>query len=277
MLTLVRMPDRLILSRYRLATFAACRRRFQLRYQERLAWPAPPRAAGMQLAQDRGQAFHRLLERHFLGLPASPDAAAAADERLASWWRTFLAEGPALPAGRRLAEYTLTIPIGRHFLTGRFDLVVLTEGGAHIFDWKTEAHPRPEAVLRQDLQTLLYLVMVTEGAPALAPGETINPDQVQITYWYTVNPAASVTMRYSREQHVVNWRFLTDQVAALEAQLSSAEPVWPLTDNLAECAVCPFQVYCGRQQAGRLPVVQAADDQEPEEDAPQLLLEPDPL
>ncbi len=270
------MPDRLILSRYRLATFAACRRRFQLRYQERLAWPAPPRAVSIQLAQERGQAFHRLLERHFLGLPASP-AAAADDERLAGWWRTFLAQGPSLPAGRRLVEYTLTVPIGRHFLTGRFDLLVLTEGGAHIFDWKTEAHPRPEAVLRQDLQTLLYLVMVTEGAAALAPGGAINPDQVRITYWYTANPSASVTIGYSQQQHVANWRALTDQVAALEAQLTSADPLWPLTDNLAECAICPFQIYCGRQQAGHMPAANAADDQEPEEDTPPLLLEPEQM
>lgn len=271
----MRMPDRLILSRYRLATFAACRRRFQLRYQERLAWPAPPRAAGIQLAQERGQTFHRLLERHFLGLPVDPDP--AADERLAAWWRTFLAQGPAMPAGPRLTEYTLTVPIGRHFLTGRFDLVVLTEGGAHIFDWKTEAHPRPEAVLRQDLQTLLYLAMVTEGAAALLPGGVINPDQVRITYWYTANPSASVTIGYSQQQHVANWRALTAQVAALEAQLASPEPIWPLTDNLAECAICSFQIYCGRQQAARVPAPQAADDEEPETDAPPPLLEPDPL
>ena len=265
------MPDRLILSRYRLDTFAACRRRFQLRYLERLAWPAPPRAAGIQLAQQRGQAFHRLLERRFLGLPASPPLAEAADERLASWWRTFQTQGPSLPAGRQLAEYTLTVPIGRHFLTGRFDLLVLTAAGAHIFDWKTEAHPRPEAVLRQDLQTLLYLAMVTEGAAALTPDGVINPDQVRITYWYAANPIASVTIGYSQQQHEANWRFLTSQVTALESQLASPDPVWPLTDNLAECAICPFQIYCGRQQAGRSPAAHVAEDHEPEEDTPPLL------
>ncbi|MCB8954757.1 MAG: PD-(D/E)XK nuclease family protein [Ardenticatenales bacterium] len=270
------MPDRLLLSRYRLSTFAACRRRFQLRYLQRLAWPAAPRALPLQMALERGEAFHRLVERYYLGLPPFAEDAGIPDEKLSLWWRAFRQSGPEMPAGKRLTEYTLTVPIGPHFLTGRFDLLVLTGDGAHIFDWKTEARPRTAAVLRDDLQTLLYLAMVTEGATALGADGPINPDHVRITYWYATDPAASVTLGYSRRQHAENWANLSAQVTALAAQIEATEAVWPLTDNLQECAICAFRAYCGRQQVVPLAATRAAvEDLEPEEDAAPPHLEPD--
>ena len=240
------MPDRLLLSRYRLSTFAACRRRFQLRYLQRLAWPAAPRALPLQMALERGEAFHRLVERYYLGLPPFAEDAGIPDEKLSLWWRAFRQSGPEMPAGKRLTEYTLTVPIGPHFLTGRFDLLVLTGDGAHIFDWKTEARPRTAAVLRDDLQTLLYLAMVTEGATALGADGPINPDHVRITYWYATDPAASVTLGYSRRQHDVHagairqtrvhhWRALIEP-AAEQQGLAGFEELLSLEINVDDGA-----------------------------------------
>lgn len=62
----------MVFSRYKLLTFLACRRRFQLRYLVQQPWPDAPQADEWRLASERGLAFHKLLERHFLGLPPLP-------------------------------------------------------------------------------------------------------------------------------------------------------------------------------------------------------------
>ena len=58
------------------------------------------------------------------------------------WVDTVRRQGPPLPPGRRFVETGLTGPSGNHFLTGRFDLLIVgaDESGqpaAHVFDWKT--------------------------------------------------------------------------------------------------------------------------------------------
>lgn len=233
-----------VFSRPRLQAFLACQRRFQLRYVAQLPWPAAPQSESQQEAAYRGQLFHQLLERHFLGL-SEPEKADI--PQLRQWWATFQQRGPQLPAGTRLPEISLTVPIGRHLLTGRFDLLVLGQGAYHIFDWKTEARPRPERALRADWQTILYLALLAEGGSALQ-SRPILPDQIHLTYWFVNDPAASVTIAYGAGQHQANWRQITNLIDQIDRQLNdSDDQAWPMTEDWAECGRCVFQVYCGRQ------------------------------
>jgi hypothetical protein len=161
-----RMTEIIALSRGKLAAFQACPRRFYLRYQRQMAWPAPPLDGTTAVAIQQGAQFHQLLQRRFLDLPLADDL--AADEQLADWHAIFQRHGPKLPPdGRRYVEFTLTAPLGDCLLTGRFDLLLLTADRAHIYDWKTERRPRAAVALREDLQTRLYLALLYEGAAAL--------------------------------------------------------------------------------------------------------------
>jgi hypothetical protein len=236
------MQRSLTFSRARLADFNACQRRFQLRYDRRLAWPAGPLEASTAEALDRGRQFHQLLQRFFLGLPAvqMPDD----ESRLAHWWQLFQSQGPDLPPGRRLPEFNLTVPIGRHFLTGRFDLLIAGDRGLHIYDWKTEARPRSESALRDDLQTRVYLALAAEGSSAL--GEPVAPAQIRLTYWYASDPPLAISLAYSESRHAQNWAFLQALAEEIESQLAGEE-LLPMTDELAECRRCAYQAYCGRQ------------------------------
>ena len=235
------MPQSLTLSRARLADFLACRRRFQLRYEQLLPWPAGPLESNAARALTRGRQFHQLLQRHFLGLPV--DESLKEMPELATWWRLFRSQGPKLSAGRRLPELSLTVPIDRHFLTGRFDLLVVDDEGHHIFDWKTESRPLSPAALRVDLQTQVYLALAAEGAPAvLGP---ISPEAISLTYWYATDPPVVVSLTYSRDWHTENWAFLVELAAEIEQELAGREQL-PLTDDLAQCRRCAYQAYCGR-------------------------------
>lgn len=235
------MDERLTFSRAKLAAFQACQRRFQLRYRDQLPWPLPPLDDKGQLARARGEQFHQLLHRHFLGLPITDEMVEG--KTAARWWQTFKKQGPSLPKGERFPEMSLTVPIGRHLLTGRFDLLIQDSQQTYIFDWKTDAKPRSEADLKIDLQTRLYLALVVEGSAALA--QAVDPEKLSLTYWYVNAPDAAVTIRYSAQAHEKNWAELTAIVEQIDSQLTTLDSL-PLTDDLTECARCAYQIYCGR-------------------------------
>lgn len=266
------MDETLTFSYAKLSTFLICQRRFQLRCRQRLPWPAPPLDGRAEQARTRGEQFHRLLQRHFLQLPVDEQAIEDADLR--RWWRLFQNSGLALPDGRFLPEISLTVPIGDHFLSGRFDLLIAGKNSkgipyTHIFDWKT-GKALTEAQLRQEWQTRLYLAILAEGGEALLEGHAPPPNQVAITYWYVTDPGAPRTIRYSQAQHAQNWTEIQALVAQIEQQLVTGK--WPLTDDWSHCRRCAYQVYCGRQAAGREEVL-FDEDEEMEEVG--LQLDPD--
>ena len=81
-----------------LVAFATCRRRFQLRYLERLSWPDLPLTVQQQTAIVQGQAFHQLIERFLLGLGQKTEA--PFDDQLQLWWRRFRENMLPLTSGR---------------------------------------------------------------------------------------------------------------------------------------------------------------------------------
>jgi CRISPR/Cas system-associated exonuclease Cas4 (RecB family) len=236
------MEPSLILSRNKVATFTSCRRRFQLRYLQQLAWPAPPAAKRDEKARALGERFHQLLHRHFLGLPL--DEEVTGDKTLHRWWEAFQAHPPSLLPGRRYPEFTLTVPAAPYLLTGRFDLLIVSPQGAHVYDWKTEAKPRPQEELRHDLQTRFYLALLVVGSAAL--GQSLSPGQVGMSYWYVNAPQATVTIQYDEAWHAANWADLQKTIREI-AVLENAGTQWPLTDDISHCAQCLYQVCCGRQ------------------------------
>lgn len=256
-----------VLTRSALRDFAECPRRFHLRYVDRLPWPNSPPDEPTAVSLSRGQQFHRLLERHFLGLPV--EESAIGDEVVRGWWSAFLRNGPPLPEGRRWAEHELTIPAGDFFLNGRFDLLIVTEmdgqPAAQLLDWKT-SRPRPVEHLQRDWQTRLYLAMLAESGTALTGGtRPLVPGNLAMTYWYASDPDQPRTIRYNAAAHTENWAEIRDLLARLTEQFN--EGAWPLTQNLDHCRACAYQVYCGRQ-AGEIATPL-------EEDEPALLKDPD--
>ncbi len=225
----------------------------------------------------RGQQFHLLMERHFLGMDTL--LTSIGDTAVSNWYQSFKNSKLVIPNGRFLPEHRLTVPIDNHLLLGRFDLLVIGEQDgepfAHIYDWKT-GKARDEAVLRQDWQTRLYLALLAEGGGALwrndssENGRFLKTEHITMTYWYASEPDTPRIIHYSQAQHTQNWAEIQKIVAQIDAHHRQNE--WPQTDEWAQCRQCAYQVYCGRQEAGlaRSPSAEAEN-----EDEPDWLLEPD--
>ncbi len=246
------MSESLLLSRYKLTTFLACQRQFELRYLQKLPWPKRPLTEKDEALMARGQQFHQLLQRHFLGWEIEPNS--IGDAQVRQWYLRFQQSGLQLPNGRVLTEMSLTIPIGAHLLNGRFDLLILGEHDAgkptaHLFDWKT-GKAQDESLLKQDWQTRLYLAMLAEGGSAILKENpnSLAPENISITYWYVTDPEQPRTIQYSAAQHTQNWQDLNMLVTQIESQIAQGD--WPLTDDLTQCQVCAYQTICQRQRAG---------------------------
>lgn len=259
-------PNSLILSRPRLTAFLACPRRFQLRSLQQLPWPNIPDDERSSETLLRGQQFHLLMERHFLGLDIPLDS--IGDTKVSTWYQAFKASNLSIPNGRFLPEHRLTVPVGKHLLLGRFDLLVVgeVEGEpfAHIYDWKT-GKAQHESVLRQDWQTRLYLALLAEGGGALwQNGRSPQPAHISMTYWYAAEPENPRVIQYNDNEHKRNWEEIQAVVAQIDTHLDRDQ--WPLTEDLAHCRQCAYQVYCGRQEASGRVLGDAEDSLDDEQD-----------
>lgn len=269
------MHQSISFSRFKLNTYLACKRRFQLRYLKKTPWPIVSADPQWDELMAQGRAFHQLMERHFLGLPVKAED--SPDPVIQHWFDLFKQSGLRLPAGRLLPETNLSVPIAGQYLTGRFDLLVMgTEDSqpfAHVFDWKT-GRAEEEAELRKDWQTRLYFALLAQGSEALlGKGVRISPEQIKMTYWFVSDPGRPRTLSYDRSWHAQNWSEIAAIIDQIQADIDGGDTLdWPLTSDWAQCRYCPYQSYCDRR--GSEPPANSADDFEEDVMPPAAAMEP---
>lgn len=242
-----------------LAAYLRCQRQFQLRYIDRLVWPDSLVDELVEQSFALGTRFHELVSQILLGMAVEP--AADEDPKIGIWLERFQQRVSSLPSGQRFVEFNLTVPIGAHYLSGRMDLLIVSDDQLHIFDWKTDTYPPNRDHLWQNMQTRVYLALAAEGAEAL--GKTYEASDIAITYWYPIDPPRQIRLNYDQEKHAENWGILEDIVLGID-WLTGQDAIWPKTADLSTCRRCPYQIICGRQ-AGSLDLDGwNQDDQDPD-------------
>ncbi len=249
---MLRLPPDFTFSQSSLQDFLTCPRRFYLRYVRRLAWPC---AAGgeafewekrLQQAQD----FHHLAHQKALGMAddlLEPLVRNRSPE-LFEWWTQFCqywqsAEKNEL-LGRRYPELTLTAQLGKARLLAKYDLLVAHPNGCWtILDWKTTQR-RPSAdALRQMIQARLYPYLLVRAGASLNNGESIEPQQVKMIYWFTNYPLEPETLPYSLVQYRADEDYLSRLIDEI---LGRDEADFELTEDARQCFYCPYRTYCER-------------------------------
>jgi CRISPR/Cas system-associated exonuclease Cas4 (RecB family) len=248
------LPDDFIFSQSNLQDFTDCRRRFQLRYLDRIDWPAleAEPAHEHERHMNQGLVFHRMAHQTTLaGVDSEHLGHMAQDEDLRRWWHNFMTSTPYDMPGLRFPELYLSAPLVQWRVVAKIDLLVLSpEGKITILDWKTSQRRPPRSWVEGRLQTHVYRYIVTASAAGLIDAGEINPERVEMVYWYAGFPDNPERFSYSKDQYDRDFVELTAQAE----QIDQLEPdAFDKTPNQRHCRFCPYRSLCDRgDTAGQL-------------------------
>jgi len=245
------------LSQSSLQDYVDCPRRFQLRYVDRLSYPAIESEPTLENEkhQQAGEYFHRLVQQYLIGIPADQISKVANTPNLQRWWENFLV-APDLRClkdlGGLYAEATLSAPLGQFRLLAKYDLIAIAKDKVTIYDWKTyRKRPRNE-FLSTRMQTRAYRALLVHAGAHLnnnIPFDTalpvratpFEPEQIEMIYWFADFPNDPARFAYTSTQYKRDW----DLLLKLSDEIKSAS-LYPLTDDRTKCLYCPYRSYCER-------------------------------
>jgi CRISPR/Cas system-associated exonuclease Cas4 (RecB family) len=240
-------PELFTFSQSSLQDYNDCARRFELRYLERLAWPAIETEPTLEneRRQQAGQLFHRMAQQALVGIPLDKLDKLASSPELAKWWQNFSADYPKIARAEKLyPEITLSAPLGGHRLTAKFDLVAVMDGKATIYDWKTY-HKRPRnEFLAVRWQTRVYRWLLAEAGKHFNNGQGFAPEQIEMVYWFAEYPQEPARFAYDTDQYQRDRAGLEKIIA----EISQASEFAKLGEDEAEktCRFCNYRSYCAR-------------------------------
>jgi len=240
------LPTNFQFSQASLQDYVDCPRRFQLRYVLQLAWPAQEVEPALENEQHlrQGAAFHRLVHRHALGIPAEDLSRTVQEPDLRRWWHNYLERGPRDLPETRYPEVILSAPLADYRLVARYDLVAVDAGKrAVIVDWKTSRKRTKREILAERLQTKVYPYLLVCAGAHLGGGRAIAPEQVEMTYWFADYPEEPARFGYDTAQYEADGAYLTSLVEEI-AGLGDED--FPLTTQDQRCKFCPYRSLCQR-------------------------------
>ena len=248
------LPTDFQFSQRSLQDYVDCRRRFQLRYLDQLAWPAVEAEPLIEHEQglQAGSAFHRLIQRYMIGVPADrlstmlesqiPDTT-----DLLRWWGKFLQYADITPVENILVEATISAPIGSYRLLAKYDLIRWEQDDSNtratIFDWKTSKKRPPREWLAERLQSRVYPYMMVQAGSSMIGGVKLIPAQIEMVYWFAEHPREPQGFVYSSDQYQADHDYLTGLVDEIE---KLTEVDYHLTSDESRCKYCTYRSLCDR-------------------------------
>ncbi|MBV6451702.1 MAG: hypothetical protein MHPDNHAH_02449 [Anaerolineales bacterium] len=242
------------LSQSSLQDYVDCARRFQLRYVDRLAYPAIESEPALENEQHQreGEFFHRLAQQYLIGIPSEQVSRLANTPNLQRWWENF-SNAKDLLGLENLAglypEATLSAPLGNFRLLAKYDLIAIKENKAVIYDWKTyRKRPRNEWLAAR-MQTRVYRALLVHAGAHLNGGTPFEPEQIEMVYWFAEYPNDPARLAYTSTQYKRDWDLLlklADEIHNALRQAQDNASSYPLTDDATRCLYCPYRSYCER-------------------------------
>lgn len=266
------LPKGFIFSQGSLQDFVDCRRRFQLRYLKRLAWPALETEPALEAERylQQGALFHHMVQQHLSGVPTERLSPAIAGEDLGRWWANYLEfqkelRGSGILSGLTYPEVSLSAALGAYRLEAKYDLVVIqperSERSALIYDWKTSRRKPERRWLAKRLQTRLYPYLLSRAGAPLNGGAALPPERIEMVYWFADHPSQPERFAYSAQAFQEDEAYLNDLIGTI---IRLGEDDFPLTSDVRRCAYCVYRSLCERgARAGDLDQVEADLGEEP--------------
>ena len=249
------MPQQLTtLSQSSLQDYYDCPRRFELRYLQRLAYPAIETEPALENEkhQKEGEYFHRLVQQHLIGIPAEQVGKLANTDNLQRWWENYM-NAKDLSGFSNLTglypEITLSAPLGKFRLVAKYDLIAVGKDQVTIFDWKTYRKRPKNEWLHVRWQTRVYRALLVQAGAHFNNGKPFAPEQIEMVYWFADFPTEPARFIYKADQYKRDWDALTkiaDEITRASDGSTSLTTGFPKTDEASKCSYCPYRSYCNR-------------------------------
>jgi len=249
------MPEQLTtLSQSSLQDYYDCSRRFELRYLQRLAYPAIETEPALENEkhQKEGEYFHRLVQQHLIGIPAEQVGKLANTDNLQRWWENYM-NAKDLSGFSNLTglypEITLSAPLGKFRLVAKYDLIAVGKDQVTIFDWKTYRKRPKNEWLHVRWQTRVYRALLVQAGAHFNNGKPFAPEQIEMVYWFADFPTEPARFIYKADQYKRDWDALTkiaDEITRASDGSTSLTTGFPKTDEASKCSYCPYRSYCNR-------------------------------
>ena len=238
------LPAGFTFSQASLQDYSDCPRRFQLRYVLGVRWPAADAEPSIwEKRAQQGAAFHRLVHQHTVGIPEASLGETITDPELRVWWQAYLdTPPPNLPTEVRRSEVRLSVPLNGYRLMARYDLLAITPGHrAVIVDWKTSKRRTRRGLLASRWQTRVYRYVLVDAAKDLNGERELDPEQVELLYWFTNYPQQTEHMPYDAGLYAADQLAIKTAVAQIAAR---DKETWTLTSDLKHCRYCTYRTLC---------------------------------
>jgi len=242
------LPDDFQFSQKSLQDYVDCKQRFLLRYIMGITWPAiesEPVLENERIIQ-LGAEFHQLVHQHLLRIPEVQLQGLINDEELRSWWESYLDYAGSMieEDESRYPEIKISAPVEETRLVAKLDLLQATTSGRWIiFDWKTSRKRPKQKWLVERLQTRVYPYLLVRSGISFNQGKPIEPEMVQMVYWFAGFPEQPEKICYDRKQYNADHAFLNKLVREIS---NLNEAGFTLTPDTARCRFCVYRSLCDR-------------------------------
>ena len=229
-----------------LQDYIDCRRRFQLKYIQQVQWPAVETEPVLESERHMrsGARFHRMVHQHKLGIDARHIESSIDNPDLDTWWSNFLQNTISDLPELQHPETVLTTSIGGFRILAKFDLLAISPGErAVIVDWKTSKKLPRHEWLGERMQSRVYPYILVEAGGHLNNGLPIDPEKVEMIYWFSNFPESPIRISYSHQKYEDDRMRLTslvDEITSLSPEL------FHRTQNERTCSFCTYRSLCER-------------------------------
>jgi CRISPR/Cas system-associated exonuclease Cas4 (RecB family) len=167
------------------------------------------------------------------------------------WWRNYIhslnngiLEIIFQDGNKRFEELTFSTPLEEFRLIAKYDLLIFRpDGKVIIIDWKTsQKHPK-RSWLADRLQSHVYPFVLSRAASAIIGGNQVDPDQIEMIYWFTNQPELPERFSYNESSYHADTEYLS-HLSSTISQIS--ESVFPLTQDVRRCLYCTYRSLCNR-------------------------------
>jgi hypothetical protein len=236
-----------------LQDYVDCPRRFQLKYIDKLAWPALESEPVLEMEKqlEMGSRFHKLIHQYFSGVDPSILIDHCNEVELRIWFNNFLSQNKLSIPAIRFPEYTLAAPFNGYRLLAKYDLIAFDlDLGAMILDWKTSRKIPRRPWLEKRVQTRLYPFLLAFSGSSLIHDFKVSPDRLSMSYWFTDFPDQPVTFKYDETTFQNDRSFLESLISEI---ISNDLSEFRKTDDTQVCRFCIYRSLCERgERAGKM-------------------------